>query len=77
MSDDYYDYFSPTTADEDEMGRLLDLINAEWMSDPTSVACFDLRIVEDVRKALQAWRIRKEKTDRERRKFEARKRRFT
>lgn len=67
-----YDYFLPTTADEDEMGRLLDLINAEWTSDPSSVACFDLRIVEDVRKALTAWRVRKEKTDRERRRFRGR-----
>jgi hypothetical protein len=45
-------YDPPTTPREQEMARLLDLINAEWTSDPTSVACFDLRIVEDVRKTL-------------------------
>lgn len=67
-----FDYLSPTTVDEDEMGRLLDLIEAEWRSDPSSVACFDLRIVEDVSKALASWRKRKEATDRERRRFEMR-----
>jgi hypothetical protein len=35
-----------------EMARLLDLIDAEWRSDPTSVASFDLRVVEEVRKVL-------------------------
>lgn len=29
-----------------------DWINAEWSSDPMSVQCFDLRIVEDVRKLI-------------------------
>lgn len=42
----------PPSQRENEMARLLDLINAEWTSDPTSVACFDLRIVEGVRKVL-------------------------
>lgn len=32
-----------------EAFRLLKLINAEFQSDPQSVACFDLRIVERVR----------------------------
>jgi len=67
----HFEYLSPTNADEDEMGRLLDLIDAEWRSDPSSVACFDLRIVEDVRKALASWRKRKEATDRERRRFKS------
>lgn len=45
-------YDPPTTPREKEMARLLELINAEWTSDPTSVACFDLRVVEGVRKLL-------------------------
>lgn len=73
---DPFEYLSPTSIDEDEMARLLDLIDAEWRSDPASVACFDLRIVEDVRKALASWRPRKAATDRERRRFEARCKRF-
>lgn len=32
---------------------LLDLINAEFQSDPSSVACFDLRIVERVRLCVE------------------------
>lgn len=38
---------------EVRMARLLDLINAEWSSDPSSVACFDLRIVQEVRDILK------------------------
>lgn len=37
-----------------EAFRLLDLINAEFQSDPTSVQCFDLRIVERVRQCVEA-----------------------
>ena len=33
--------------------RLLDLIVAEWNTDPMSVACFDLRIVSDAKKFLE------------------------
>lgn len=33
---------------DDEAHALLDLINAEFKSDPMSVQCFDLRIVERV-----------------------------
>lgn len=29
--------------------ELLDLVVAEWRSDPTSVQCFDLRIVEEAK----------------------------
>lgn len=32
-----------------EAHALLDLINAEFTSDPTSVQCFDLRVVERVK----------------------------
>lgn len=32
-----------------EAHELLDLINAEFQSDPTSTQCFDLRIVERVK----------------------------
>jgi hypothetical protein len=34
---------------DEEAHTLLDLINAEFQSDPTSVQCFDLRIVERVK----------------------------
>ncbi len=62
---DYFDYFLPPTREECEMARLLDLINAEWTSDPSSVACFDLRIVEDVRRALANFKEREAKANRE------------
>jgi hypothetical protein len=42
----------PPTHRENELARVLELIDAEWRSDPASVACFDLRIIEDARKAL-------------------------
>ena len=29
--------------------QILDLVVAEWESDPTSVQCFDLRIVEEAK----------------------------
>ena len=32
--------------------QLMDLVVAEWESDPSSVACFDLRIVEESKKIL-------------------------
>ena len=48
---------------EREMMRLLDLIDAEWRSDPMSVQCFDLRIVADVRKVVIAWREREKKNN--------------
>jgi hypothetical protein len=35
-----------------EAHELLDLIDAEFRSDPTSVQCFDLRIVERVRECV-------------------------
>ncbi len=59
------DYFSPPNDDECEMARLLDLINAEWQSDPKSVACFDLRIVKDVKKALDIFNDKKRRSDKE------------
>jgi len=36
-----------------EAHKLLDLINAEFQSDPMSVQCFDLRIVERVKKCVE------------------------
>ena len=36
-----------------EAEELLGLIDAEFRSDPMSVQCFDLRIVERVRKCVQ------------------------
>ena len=35
-----------------EAWRLLDLIVAEWSTDPMSVQCFDLRIVERAKHAV-------------------------
>lgn len=46
-------YIGPVSDTEMEMARLLGLIDAEWQSDPKSVACFDLRIVEQVREILR------------------------
>ncbi len=37
-----------------EAFRLLGLINAEFQSDPMSVQCFDMRIVERVKKCVEA-----------------------
>jgi hypothetical protein len=62
---DYFDRFSPPSLEECEMARLLDLIEAEWRSDPSSVACFDLRIVEDVRKALASFKEREKEANRQ------------
>jgi hypothetical protein len=36
-----------------EAFRLLDLINAEFQSDPQSVQCFDLRIVQRVKECVE------------------------
>lgn len=36
-----------------EAFRLLDLIDAEFRSDPSSTACFDLGIVDRVRQCVQ------------------------
>ena len=36
-----------------EAWKLLDLIVAEWNSDPQSVQCFDLRIVERAKTAVK------------------------
>ena len=33
--------------------QILEIINAEWQSDPQSVACFDLRIVKRTDKILK------------------------
>lgn len=39
-----------------EAVRLLDLINAEFQSDPMSVQCFDLRVVERVKVCVERHR---------------------
>lgn len=62
---DYFDNFSPPTLEECEMARLLDLITAEWQSDPSSVACFDSRLIEDVRKALATFKGREKEANRQ------------
>ena len=35
-----------------EAARLLDLVVAEWRSDPMSVQCFDLRIVKQAKEVM-------------------------
>lgn len=40
----------------DEGMKLLDLIAAEFESDPMSVQCFDLRTVESVKRVAKAYR---------------------
>ena len=47
---------------EKEALRLLALVVAEWNSDPMSVQCFDLRIVNDA-KALVTQAIREGKIE--------------
>ena len=42
---------------DQEAHRLLDLIDAEFQSDPTSVQCFDLRTVERVRLCVQKRKV--------------------
>ncbi len=32
--------------------EILDIINMEWQSDPTSVQCFDLRIVRETKELM-------------------------
>jgi hypothetical protein len=57
---DYFDYNPPGTQEmfeaelknRREAFALLDLINAEFRSDPMSVQCFDARIVERVRECV-------------------------
>lgn len=43
----------PETDNYIEAIQLLDLINAEFQSDPQSVQCFDLRVVERVRQCIE------------------------
>lgn len=38
---------------QDEAWKLLDLVNAEFQSDPMSQQCFDNRIVERIRACIQ------------------------
>jgi uncharacterized coiled-coil protein SlyX len=38
---------------QDKAFELLDLIVAEWESDPMSVQCFDLRVVEQAKELMQ------------------------
>lgn len=44
----------PELDNYDEAIRLLDLINAEFQSDPQSVQCFDVRIVARVKACVDA-----------------------
>lgn len=43
----------PETDNNHEALRLLDLIDAEFRSDPMSVQCFDARVVERVRQCVE------------------------
>jgi hypothetical protein len=60
MTDD--DYLK--TAD---VWTVLDLIVAEWTSDPTSVQCFDLRIVERAKALIDAHRKQAEQSAKDQR----------
>ncbi len=42
------------TKHDEEAHTLLDLINAEFQSDPMSTQCFDLRIVQRVKACVKA-----------------------
>lgn len=53
------DELGPTEA---EMFALLDLIDAEWRTDPVSVACFDARLVAKVRAVVEKHRKRAKPT---------------
>lgn len=54
MSKRNHEYEDPFDIGNDhEAFRLLDLIDAEFRSDPASVQCFDLRIVERVRACVE------------------------
>lgn len=51
---------------ETEMYEILDLIVAEWQSDPMSVACFDLRIVERAKNIVAVYKEEQKRRDYER-----------
>lgn len=46
-------YHNPAGDAEAEAWTVLDLIVAEFESDPMSVQCFDLRVVERAKKVIQ------------------------
>ncbi len=52
LSDDVQRDIENSVSNQREAFRLLDLIDAEFQSDPTSVQCFDLRIVQQVRECV-------------------------
>ena len=51
-----YDFMQELGPTEAEMFALLDLISAEWQSDPQSVQCFDLRLVAKVKAVVKKHR---------------------
>jgi len=50
-------------ANTEEAFTLLGVINAEFQSDPSSVACFDLRIVERVKACVERRKLAIERGD--------------
>lgn len=52
MRDDYLSFSYPELDNELEAMKVLDLIVAEFESDPMSVQCFDLRTVERAKKVI-------------------------
>jgi hypothetical protein len=46
-------YFDPTIDAENRAYRVLNLIVAEFISDPMSVQCFDLRTVEEAKAVVE------------------------
>lgn len=58
MTNNRFEWRDPTLENDYEGLRLLDLIVAEFESDPMSVQCFDLRIVERAKAVIakrRAW----------------------
>lgn len=54
LTNKYQREIEASFANDREAHTLLDLIDAEFRSDPSSVACFDLRIVERVKLCVAA-----------------------
>lgn len=54
MRNPAFEYHDPVYDNDMEAWKVLDLIVAEFESDPMSVQCFDLRTVERAKKCVEA-----------------------
>ena len=61
LTSDVHDLFG--LENDTEAWRLLDLIDAEFRSDPQSVVCFDARIVERVKQCIEQRKLAERKGD--------------